>query len=76
MSEHPIAISKINDFIFCPVSIYFHALEEEENVLVQNAEQKSKGLLEVINMCKKYGFREKMMIFYKIQTRQGSNKPL
>lgn len=27
MSEYPITISNLNDFIFCPVSIYFHALE-------------------------------------------------
>ena len=39
MSENPIAISTLNDFIFCPVSIYFHSLENEENILVQNSDQ-------------------------------------
>ena len=34
MSENPIAISKLNDFIFCPASIYFHSLEEDENKLL------------------------------------------
>lgn len=29
MSEQPIAISCLNDFIFCPVSIYFHALDAD-----------------------------------------------
>lgn len=27
MSENPISISNLNDFIFCPVSIYFHSLD-------------------------------------------------
>lgn len=39
MSENPIAISSLNDFIFCPVSIYFHTLENEENILFQNTSQ-------------------------------------
>ncbi len=26
MSENPISISSINDFLFCPISIYFHSL--------------------------------------------------
>ncbi len=34
MSENPIAISKLNDYIFCPASIYFHSLEEDENKLL------------------------------------------
>lgn len=34
MSENPIAISKLNEFIFCPASIYFHSLEEDENKLL------------------------------------------
>lgn len=29
MSENPIIISNLNDFIFCPVSIYFHSLEPD-----------------------------------------------
>lgn len=39
MSENPISISNLNDFIFCPVSIYFHALETEENILSQSSAQ-------------------------------------
>lgn len=39
MSENPISISNLNDFIFCPVSIYFHALENEENILSQDTAQ-------------------------------------
>ena len=39
MSETPIPISFLNDFIFCPVSIYFHGLDEEDSLLTQNAEQ-------------------------------------
>lgn len=40
MSENPIAISNINDFIFCPVSIYFHSLDAEtENLLYQCEDQ-------------------------------------
>lgn len=27
MNEYPIAIANLNDFIFCPISIYFHNLE-------------------------------------------------
>ncbi len=40
MSENPILISNLNDFIFCPVSIYFHLLEDdEERVLIQDSFQ-------------------------------------
>lgn len=39
MSENPISISALNDFIFCPVSIYFHSLETEENILFQGTAQ-------------------------------------
>lgn len=38
--ENPIAISKLNDFIFCPVSIYFHELDiETEKMTYQSAYQ-------------------------------------
>lgn len=37
MSESPLIISNLNDFIFCPASMYFHLLEEGENLLVQDA---------------------------------------
>lgn len=40
MSEQPIIISNLNDFIFCPASIYFHSLEDEtENLLGQDSAQ-------------------------------------
>lgn len=39
MSENPIIISNLNDFIFCPASIYFHTLETEENILSQEVAQ-------------------------------------
>lgn len=40
MREEPILISNLNDFIFCPVSIYFHSLEsDEENLLGQDSFQ-------------------------------------
>lgn len=40
MSEEPLIISNLNDFIFCPASIYFHSLEEdEENLLGQDSYQ-------------------------------------
>ena len=29
MSELPLSISNLNDFIFCPVSIYFHGLDSD-----------------------------------------------
>lgn len=39
MSEQPLAISQLNDFIFCPVSIFFHSLETKENIMVQDSFQ-------------------------------------
>lgn len=33
MSEHTIQIAYLNDFIFCPVSIYFHSLDYETEKL-------------------------------------------
>ncbi len=40
MSEMPIIISHINDFIFCPVSIYFHSLEMDvEDILLKDSYQ-------------------------------------
>lgn len=43
MSEQPLAISQLNDFIFCPVSIFFHSLETEENIMVQDSINISKN---------------------------------
>lgn len=40
MSEEPIIISNLNDFVFCPVSIYFHQLYDGvEKTLYQNSDQ-------------------------------------
>ncbi len=40
MSENPIIISNLNDFIFCPVSIYFHSLEPTpEDILAKETYQ-------------------------------------
>lgn len=40
MSEYPIPISNLNDFIFCPVSIYFHGLDSEtEKISYQTPSQ-------------------------------------
>lgn len=33
MSETPIAISNLNDYAFCPVSIYFHLLDYDTDTL-------------------------------------------
>lgn len=33
MSETPITISNLNDFIFCPASIYFHSLDYDTDTL-------------------------------------------
>lgn len=43
MSENPIAISNINDFIFCPVSIYFHALDLDTEKLMYQCEDQLNG---------------------------------
>lgn len=34
MSENPILITALNDFIFCPVSIYFHSLDNDSEVIL------------------------------------------
>lgn len=40
MSENAISITTLNDFIFCPASIYFHGLDCDTDVMVyQNADQ-------------------------------------
>lgn len=40
MSENPIVISNLNDFIFCPISIYFHNLYYDmETTLYQDRPQ-------------------------------------
>ncbi len=39
MSETPLIISNLNDFIFCPVSIYFHSLDNENGILNKDSYQ-------------------------------------
>lgn len=40
MSENSITISNLNDFIFCPASIYFHSLDYDTEVMTyQNSDQ-------------------------------------
>lgn len=40
MSENPIVISNLNDFVFCPISIYFHSLYlDMETTLYQDKPQ-------------------------------------
>lgn len=40
MSESPLAITALNDFVFCPVSIYFHGLYgDSEQMLYQVGDQ-------------------------------------
>lgn len=40
MSENAITISNLNDFIFCPASIYFHNLDADaEKLAIQDSAQ-------------------------------------
>lgn len=40
MAENPITITRLNDFIFCPVSIYFHNLDyDTEKLIYQCSDQ-------------------------------------
>ena len=40
MTENPIMISHLNDFIFCPASIYFHGLDiDADRMLYQTTDQ-------------------------------------
>lgn len=43
MNEHPIPISNLNDFIFCPVSIYFHQLYGEMDRIAHQDSPQLKG---------------------------------
>ena len=43
MSEYPISISNLNDFIFCPVSIYFHSLDDETEKMTYQSEYQING---------------------------------
>lgn len=41
--EHPISASMLNDFIFCPVSIYFHGLYEGKEVTTFQSKSQTRG---------------------------------
>lgn len=41
--ENPLAISKLNDFIFCPLSIYFHGLFEDAEKMAYQSEFQLNG---------------------------------
>lgn len=42
MSEQPLPMTYLNDFIFCPVSIYFHAIDNNtDDLLLKGADQLS-----------------------------------
>ena len=43
MSEYPIAISNLNDFVFCPVSIYFHSLDHDTEKLTYQDDAQLNG---------------------------------
>ena len=43
MSENPITISNLNDFIFCPASIYFHSLDYETEKLTYQDDSQING---------------------------------
>lgn len=62
MSEQPIAISQLNDFVFCPVSIYFHQLYyDTETTLYQSKPQiDGKKAHETVDM-KKYSTSEEIL---------------
>lgn len=44
MSENPISISSLNDFIFCPISIYFHSLYSDLDKLTYYSFYQTNGL--------------------------------
>ena len=52
MSESPIPISNLNDFIFCPVSIYFHGLDymlQYSVYVIENSENLLNNIVTEIN---------------------------
>lgn len=80
MSENPIAISKLNDFIFCPASIYFHGLEEnEEKLLYQDSFQINGTNVHKNSDTATYSTRKSVLqgiSVLLISARQGNNNPL
>lgn len=43
MSETPITLSHLNDFIFCPASIYFHSLDSGTEKMMYHTEKQING---------------------------------
>ncbi len=41
--ENPISISLLNDFIFCPVSIYFHLIDDSNNSILTKEKRQIAG---------------------------------
>lgn len=41
--ENPIIISNLNDFIFCPASIYFHNIYGQQNRRLYQSEKQLNG---------------------------------
>lgn len=41
--ENPIAISLLNDFVFCPASIYFHMVDEKTDKLTYGSHEQLQG---------------------------------
>ena len=44
MSENPINITNLNDFIFCPVSIYFHSLYADMDRMIYHSTDQTNGI--------------------------------
>ena len=54
-----IKISYLNDFIFCPISIYFHNLYGEQSSVLYQSTYQTKGKNAHVNIdCGKYSFRK------------------
>ena len=58
MSEQPLSISNLNDFIFCPVSIYFHSLDINNHWIKRFDDEDSIYIFQLSSSCKiqKFGF--------------------
>ena len=41
--ENPISVSLLNDFIFCPASIYFHMVDAEADKLTYESSEQLQG---------------------------------
>ena len=56
--ENPISITMLNDFVFCPVSIYFHNLYQgvEKNLYQGKSQINGTKAHETIDNCKSLSF--------------------